>query len=268
MPIVGNVQPGIDVGGVVDSLSDAANCEDPRAEPLHVVVPGWSTGESSSDHTARLLGLSADEVTRLSQVDPHRAGWAEVVRIAVTDPLTRLPNRALLHDRLRQAIARLAHEPTELAVLFIDVDRFKLVNDTLGHGAGDDLLVAIANRLSQTLRMTDTIARFGGDEFVVLAEDVTDAATVLALGQRLIEAVAEPLEIASHTMTPSISVGITIAFRSYEEPAELIHLADLAMYQAKDAGGGRCMLAEPRADSPHRSQDAALRQCDPWSAAG
>ncbi len=212
--------------------------------------------------------MSVDQLTRLSKTDPHRAGWAEVVRVAVTDPLTRLPNRALLHDRLRQAIARLAHEPTELAVLFIDVDRLKLVNDTLGHGAGDDLLVAVANRLSQTLRMTDTIARFGGDEFVVVAEDITDAPTVLALGRRLVDAVAEPLEIAGHTMTPSISVGIAIACRAGEEPAELIHLADLAMYEAKDAGGGRCMLEEPRSDPSLGRGDVTLRQYEPWSAAG
>ncbi|MHB1509587.1 MAG: diguanylate cyclase domain-containing protein [Acidimicrobiales bacterium] len=262
------MQPGIGVGGVEYGLSGPANGTEPRAEPLRVVEPGWTTGESSSSHSARLLGLPVDQLTQPSRIDPHRAGWAEVVRVAVTDPLTRLPNRALLHDRLRQAIARLAQEPTELAVLFIDVDRFKLVNDALGRGAGDDLLVAVANRLSHTLRMTDTIARFGGDEFVVVAEDTTDAATVLALGRRLVDAVAEPLEVASHTMTPSISVGIAVASGPGEEPAELIHLADMAMCEAKDAGGGRCMMERPRSDSSFGRGDVTLRRREPWSVAG
>jgi len=173
----------------------------------------------------------------------------ELERRALTDPLTRLPNRALLHDRLSQALARLSREEAVVAVLFLDVDRFKLVNDTLGHEAGDELLVAIAERLSETVRATDTVARFGGDEFVVVAEDVTDASMVLALGQRLIEAVAAPLEVAGHVMNPSLSIGVALTCESTANPTMLMREADLAMYRAKDAGGGRCLLEEA-ADGP------------------
>jgi diguanylate cyclase (GGDEF)-like protein/PAS domain S-box-containing protein len=185
---------------------------------------------------AALTGIcEVEDVTEQVRADE------ELVRRALTDPLTRLPNRALLHDRLSQALARLSREAEHIAVLFLDVDRFKLVNDTLGHEAGDELLVGIAARLLEAVRATDTVARFGGDEFVVVAEDIAD---VLAFGQRLIDAVAAPLEVAGHIMTPSISVGIAHAQRSSTDPTSLLRASDIAMYRAKDAGGGRCELSD------------------------
>ena len=126
-------------------------------------------------------------------------------------------------------------------MLFLDVDRFKLVNDTLGHEAGDELLIGIAARLLEAVRATDTVARFGGDEFVVVAEDIAD---VVGFGQRLIAAVAAPLEVAGHIMTPSISIGIAYAQQSSTDPTSLLRASDIAMYRAKDAGGGRCELSD------------------------
>jgi diguanylate cyclase (GGDEF)-like protein/PAS domain S-box-containing protein len=202
-----------------------------------------------SEVTARLsastlhdaAGAALTGICEVEDVTEQVRADEELVRRALTDPLTRLPNRALLHDRLSQALARLSREAEHIAVLFLDVDRFKLVNDTLGHEAGDELLVGIAARLLEAVRTTDTVARFGGDEFVVVAEDITD---VLAFGQRLIAAVAAPLEVAGHIMTPSISIGIAEAQQSSTDPTVLLRASDVAMYRAKDAGGARCELSD------------------------
>ncbi|HXY44687.1 MAG TPA: PAS domain S-box protein [Acidimicrobiales bacterium] len=225
------------------------------------VVARLSASALHDEAGAALAGIcEVEDVTEQVRADE------ELARRALTDPLTRLPNRALLHDRLSQALARLTREATVVAVLFLDIDRFKLVNDTLGHEAGDELLVAIADRLSETVRATDTVARFGGDEFVVVAEDVVDEVTVLALGDRLIEAVAAPLEVAGHTMTPSLSIGIAIASDSTANPTVMLREADLAMYRAKDAGGGQCLLEE-EADKPEElPPDDAPRHWTPMSA--
>jgi diguanylate cyclase (GGDEF)-like protein len=167
-----------------------------------------------------------------------------LARRALTDPLTHLPNRALLHDRLSQALARLSRETSLVAVMFLDVDRFKLVNDALGHDVGDKLLVAIAGRLSETLRATDTVARFGGDEFVIVAEDLADIPTVVAFGERLVEAVAAPFQLEGGDVSSSVSLGIAITSDSTYNSGWLLRDADLAMYRAKDAGGGRCELSD------------------------
>ena len=168
----------------------------------------------------------------------HRQfAWAdadeELARRALTDPLTHLPNRALLHDRLSQALARVGREKTTVAVMFLDIDRFKLVNDALGHDAGDKLLVTIGARLTEAVRPTDTVARVGGDEFVVVAEDIADLATIIAFGQRLVEAVGAPLQLDASTVWPSVSIGIALTSDSAHNPSSLLRDADLAMYRAK-----------------------------------
>ena len=168
----------------------------------------------------------------------------ELARRALTDPLTRLPNRALLQDRLSQALARLSRETTLLAVMFLDVDRFKLVNDGFGHDAGDKLLVAIASRLSAAVRSTDTVARFGGDEFVVVLEHLGDVPNVRAFGERLVAAVAAPVRLDTGEVSPSVSIGIACTSDSASNPGWLLRDADLAMYRAKGAGGGRCELSD------------------------
>lgn len=188
---------------------------------------------------SRLLGsLCSKDLTKEVRADE------DLVRVALTDSLTRLPNRALLRDRLSQALGHLARAETTVAVLIVGVDGLKRVNNMLGHDAGDELLIAIANRLSRAMRAKDTIARSEGDGFVVVAEDVAGVPMVLALGQRLIDAVAEPLEIASHVMAPSISIGIALAFEPTDDATELMRDAYRAMFEAKGAGGGRCQLTE------------------------
>jgi diguanylate cyclase (GGDEF)-like protein/PAS domain S-box-containing protein len=203
------------------------------------VVARLSAAALHDETGAALTGIcEVEDVTE--QVRDHE----ELAQRALTDSLTGLPNRALLRDRLSQALARLSRDSKLMAVLFLDIDRFKLVNDTLGHEAGDEILVAVAKRLSDTVRPTDTVARYGGDEFVVVAEDVSDASAVLAFGERLIAAVAAPLEVAGHTMMPSISIGVALASEPWHDPTALTRDADIAMYRAKDGGGGRCELEE------------------------
>ena len=114
---------------------------------------------------------------------------------ALHDPLTGLANRGLLMDQLGQALARARRRPGSVAVLFLDLDRFKVLNDSLGHAVGDDLLVEVARRLERVMRSADTVARLGGDEFVVLAEDVADVDEALALARRLREAIAVPIPV-------------------------------------------------------------------------
>jgi diguanylate cyclase (GGDEF)-like protein len=150
---------------------------------------------------------------------------------ALHDPLTKLPNRTLFFDRLRQALSRLGRTQTCLAVLFLDLDRFKEVNDRHGHDAGDRLLVDVAARLGEALRGGDTAARIGGDEFVVLCEDVTDADEARLITGRLLA-----------QLPASASVGIALAADGTQCPDAVVRDADAAMYVAKRGGGGRYAL--------------------------
>src|SRR5581483_9789248 len=159
--------------------------------------------------------------------------------LAMHDPLTGLPNRALVIDRLSQALSRLDRRPSMLAVLFLDLDRFKLINDSLGHEVGDQVLVAVANRLAVAVRGGDTVARLGGDEFLVLCEDLGSTGEAEELAGRAAEALAEPLALARGDVVVTASIGIAVARRSSEQPARLLRDADAAMYRAKALGGAR-----------------------------
>ena len=168
----------------------------------------------------------AEEALRAAQ---HRA---------LHDPLTGLPNRVLLLDRLGQACARLRRSGGRLLVMFVDLDRLKGINDTLGHAIGDELIVAIAHRLDQTIRPDDTVARLGGDEFVVVCPDVTDAAARHDLPNRLLEALARPVVLQPATVCVTASIGL-VEVVDDTDPADIIRSADAAMYRAKRAGGNR-----------------------------
>ncbi len=158
---------------------------------------------------------------------------------ALHDPLTGLANRALFMDRATQALARARArlQAGSVAVLFLDLDRFKLVNDSLGHAAGDELLAETARRLEATVRGTDLVARLGADEFVVLAEEVDGEADAIALARRLREAVAEPVRLpGGEQVVLTASVGIALAGAGYDQPSTLLYDADFAMYRAKECG--------------------------------
>jgi diguanylate cyclase (GGDEF)-like protein/PAS domain S-box-containing protein len=163
--------------------------------------------------------------------------WLE--RQALHDPLTHLPNRSLLMDRSRQALARLHRGGGVLAMLFIDLDKFKAVNDNLGHEAGDRLLVAVSERLAELMRDSDTVARLGGDEFVVLAEEIESEGEAMALAGRVLDALERPFPLGTAEVAMLASVGVAVTRDPDIDPETMLREADLAMYKAKGAGGRR-----------------------------
>jgi diguanylate cyclase (GGDEF)-like protein len=168
-----------------------------------------------------------------------RQAFAELARAGMHDKLTGLPNRTLFDDRLELALARERRSENQVAVLFLDLDRFKVVNDSLGHPAGDELLKTLADRLCGVLRPGDTVARFGGDEFVMLCEGLTELHEVLRLAERILAAVAAPVSVYGRQLVLTGSIGIAVAQTGDEDPVSLIRDADAAMYEAKRQGGGR-----------------------------
>jgi diguanylate cyclase (GGDEF)-like protein/PAS domain S-box-containing protein len=187
----------------------------------------------------------------------------ELARQAVHDHLTGLPNRVLLLDRLGLALERVARQSSSLAVLFVDLDHFKLVNDTLGHSAGDELLVAITGRLRAAMRPADTIARFGGDEFVVLCEDVGSVDGALAVASRLESALAAPFTLAGRELFVTMSVGIALGHDPGIDAEALLSEADSAMYRAKERGRHRIEVFDERlrSDAIRRLEtESALRR--------
>ena len=173
-------------------------------------------------------------------ITERKAGEAQLAHAAMHDSLTGLPNRLLVLDRLTQLVSAGLRTGKGCAVLFLDLDRFKLVNDTGGHQVGDTLLIAVAHRLSGALRPGDTLGRFGGDEFVALCADVDDSTVATRLAERLLDEMAAPFSICGQEVFATMSVGIAVA-RPGDEPAALLRDADAALYQAKEAGRGRAV---------------------------
>ena len=165
---------------------------------------------------------------------------------ALHDPLTGLPNRLLLRERLEHAVQRAKRSQTNTAILFVDLDRFKSVNDTHGHQTGDELLLAVANRLSGLVRSGDTLARFSGDEFVFLCEDLKDAADVELLAERIHKTFITPFRLSTKEMPLTASVGIAFAGPGQAIPGELVARADTAMYQVKRQGGSGRQIIDMR----------------------
>jgi diguanylate cyclase (GGDEF)-like protein/PAS domain S-box-containing protein len=159
---------------------------------------------------------------------------------ALHDALTGLPNRTLLLDRLRHALNRSARAGTRVAVLFLDLDNLKVINDSLGHHAGDELLQAIGPRLHRELRASDTVARFGGDEFAIVCEDVADDEHAIRIAERLVRAFEDPFTVGGEARFGSVSVGVVVTDPASDRSAEgLLSDADAAMYRAKERGRGR-----------------------------
>jgi diguanylate cyclase (GGDEF)-like protein len=194
----------------------------------------------------RQMAVAAQAASHLTHVAERAETRAQITRQTLYDALTGLPNRALFSDRLEHALARARRQSTLTAVFFLDVDRFKLVNDTLGHGAGDDLLCDIAERLSAGVRANDTVARFGGDEFAVLCEDLTDERHALHLGETLLTGLADAPARAGGDRAISASIGIALAGDRRATPERLMSDADAAMYRAKELGRGRCEIFDDR----------------------
>jgi diguanylate cyclase (GGDEF)-like protein len=168
----------------------------------------------------------------------------QLAELAMTDALTGLPNRARLMDRVAHALDRTSRTHTILALLFLDLDRFKIVNDSLGHTAGDRLLYAVAERLRRAVRPADTVARFGGDEFVVLCEDLHDVSEAEIVVGRIHAALEAPVAVEEHDIVPSASIGVAISRGPSDSPDRLLRDADAAMYRAKSEGAGHAHFAE------------------------
>ena len=214
----------------------------------HGEIVGSLVVATHSDHQfteaeADTLGFFAE----YAGVALSTARAADAVRQALTDPLTGLPNRALFIDRLDHALARAERADGEVSVLFLDVDEFKLVNDSLGHLAGDRLLVEAAKRIRKCLRHSETAARLGGDEFAILIAHENDPVPEI-LGARIIEALSAPLDVDGHELRIRASIGIATG---RTDPESLLRDADTAMYRAKATKRGGVCVFEPgmQADS-------------------
>lgn len=205
----------------------------------------------------------AGQATRIagSQTDitSRKETEAQLLHDAFHDRLTDLPNRALFLDRLSHVMERSQRHPQDLfAVLFLDLDRFKLINDSLGHRIGDLLLVAIAGRLQACIRNIDTVARLGGDEFVILLEGVADVSAVIEITERILRDLTLPFNLSGQEVFTSTSIGIALSTLAYTQPEHLLRDADTAMYRAK-AQGKACYQIF---DSSMHTQAVALLQLE------
>jgi len=220
------------------------------------VTEGPERLEQDLDAAPRLRGLAALAATAV-----RNARLVEQIRHqALHDALTGLPNRALVLDRVGQMVARSRRHFTVPSVLFIDLDGFKEINDTLGHSAGDQLLRAVAARLEAVLRRSETIGRLGGDEFVVLTEGDANGPAPELIADRLLSVVREPFELEETTVAVTASIGIAIGDRG--GPGELLRDADIALYQAKAAGKNRFIVFAPEMHAAvldHRQLELDLR---------
>ncbi len=201
------------------------------------------------------IGISSD-------ITQHKEAQARIQRLAHFDPLTGLPNRALLNDRVNHDLSTAQRNQAPLAVLFVDLDHFKNVNDTLGHRVGDELLVAIAGRLKAVVRDVDTVSRQGGDEFILILPD-TGADGAAHVAGKLLEAVAQPCQIEGFDLTVTLSIGIALYPGDGEDFEALSRSADAAMYRAKHDGRNtyRFFTAEMQARSAHTlKMESALRR--------
>lgn len=215
--------------------------------PLHMMVA--AARRFSREHVMGELPIKrTDEIGQLArsfndmqvEIQAHLAelhdSRTQLNHLARHDPLTGLPNRLLFFDRLEHAVAAARRTGRELAVFFIDLDRFKEINDTLGHAAGDEVLKAVSHRLRGLVREADTVARLGGDEFIILFDTLDDLQSLKALAEKIIQGLCLPMDVAGHQLEVCASVGASIFPRDASNASELVHKADVAMYLAKTHG--------------------------------
>ncbi|BBO82311.1 hypothetical protein DSCO28_28770 [Desulfosarcina ovata subsp. sediminis] len=208
-------------------------------------------------------GRTSGRVFVAKDITKLRQAHARLRYLANHDSLTGLPNRLLLEDRLKQALSRIRWRNRLIAVLFLDLDRFKLVNDTLGHSAGDKLIKIVAGRLSSRVRDGDTVARLGGDEFVVILDDVAKVEDVETIAGKILASFDETINLDGHPYTTTTSIGISIAPEHGDDAETLMKHADTAMYRAKRAGRNNYQIYLPDMQIDARSifhLEVAMRQ--------
>jgi diguanylate cyclase (GGDEF)-like protein len=242
---------------IVEDLATETRFPPSRALAKLGVVSSLSVLIQGHDHAFGVLNVHAQAPHAFLEVDvAFLTAVATLVTVAVErhvdeqvnrhaalhDPLTDLPNRTLALDRLDHALASRKREHTGVAVLVLDVDRFKMINDSLGHAAGDEVLLALSSRLADTVRPVDTVARLGGDEFIVICPGIDAARDAMDVAERLAVAVNAPLALDTGEHFFTISTGITLAGSQEETPEAMVGDADAAMYRAKERGRGRYEL--------------------------
>jgi len=194
---------------------------------------------NANDVAVRMAGSQSD-ITHRKQVEQ------QLLHDALHDGLTGLPNRVFLIERLSTALERLRRDAMHrFAVLFLDLDRFKIINDSLGHVAGDQLLMGVADQLRTLIRTGDTVARLGGDEFIMLLENITDETTVHQVAKRIQDQLSSPWQLNGQEVTTSVSVGIVLGHTGYASANDIIRDADTAMYRAKMSGKARSVVFSP-----------------------
>ena len=238
------------IGSPVDGLLAGLVAGDGRGEITPYVVQHHGT---EREHDLELVvtpladhrGMKAGSVLVLRDVSERRALERNLRFLAYTDSVTDLPNRTLFYDRVKQGLVMASRHKTPLAVFFVDLDRFKVINDSLGHDVGDRVLISVARRLRACLRDQDTLARLGGDEFAVLLPEIADVHDCRVVADKLLGALAAPQNIDSHELTVSASIGIAVFPQDGDDVQPLLRSADAAMYSAKAHGRGRATLFTP-----------------------
>jgi diguanylate cyclase (GGDEF)-like protein/PAS domain S-box-containing protein len=243
-----DLTPPEDVSRDVGALQDMVdgNRTTYHAEKRYIRLDGqlvWVSLSVSAvrDSEGKLLHM----ISQMQDITARKEAEEELVNQALHDPLTGLPNRVLFGDRVQVALSRIERTTNPLSVFFIDLDRFKLVNDSLGHAIGDRMLIEIAARLQDVVRPSDTVSRFGGDEFTVLCENTDESAAVM-IGERILDSLTKPMMIDRHELFAGASIGIAVS-RDHKMRAEsMLRDSDAAMYQAKDQGGARVVVFDGR----------------------
>jgi len=240
----------------IQALTHSEDLDDLLAQQSRLMkgqVPGYQTEKryihKSGDEVWTLLSVSPVRdletqslraIFQIQDITDRKRAEAQLVHDAFHDGLTGLPNRALFIDHLRLSVARSGRKESQLfSVLFLDLDRFKVVNDSLGHLVGDKLLVAMAHRLESCVRPGDTIARLGGDEFTILLEDLKNNDEAIHVAERIQRELSKPFELDGRQISTSASIGIAPSTIGYDQPEDILRDADTAMYYAKSVGGSR-----------------------------
>lgn len=212
------------------------------------VYPKWLSISSVRDAS----GLIANYIGAFSDMTERKAAQEKIQYLAHHDPLTSLPNRLLLRDRFNLVLEQVRRSGRKVGFIFLDLDHFKRINDSLGHRVGDQLLIAVVRRLRSCLREADTLSRQGGDEFILLLGDVENREVAGRVAAKVIRALAEPFRIGEHELTTSVSIGIAVAPDDGEDFDSLLQKADTAMYASKEKARGTWSFFEPSMDARAR----------------